>query len=240
MVVGTHNGLLAVRTKYAVRLRSDFWLDSTSCLKDALDKIDSPNVRRFGLAARVLMGMSYDRNPLFPYYISDIFHAGFQRDLLQIWNGKLVENKNNITICRKSFLASCLYAPLYKCDVSERMDYPFHSEQQLCLDFLLRIGIKFRFSAHDDVRFFEVIQSYKVLSQVFLAWSSYELGLRSYKYPVPHSDYDCVTWKLAEAYELNIKAKIIFLLHLLRFFVIKHKAYIRVMIRAIKKYISLR
>ena len=222
MMVATHNGIQRSTTKFVARIRSDYWLDCTSDLKKKIGIIQAEGFD--GLMGKILMAMSYDRHPLFAYYPSDLFHCGFRADMLKLWNGKMVEGFNRHAPQKTmEFLPRVIESPFYVCDVSSVMDYPYHSEQQLCIDFLDELGIEYDFKDHRDTSLIRLVKAYIHLSRYFAACSAHELGLRSYKHPVPLSPADTRTWDMAWKATSSRRYYWFFVAHLIGFYIKKQR-----------------
>lgn len=191
MVISTISGLKSVKTKYAVKIRSDFWFefpfDFKSFYKASVDRGNTD-------ACNILMCMDRAHHDLFAYNISDFFHFGKTVDLLKVWEGAEFSGELNnypLNMYQKTFLK-----PFIHCNVVDEMDVPFHPEQALAVNYLKKIGFNhiadFRYTNLNNL-----YNGYIVLSNIFFCISRNELGLRSYKHPTPGDPDDCKVWNIA-------------------------------------------
>ena len=84
------NGLLRVKTKYAIKIRSDFALIH-DCFSNYFHKYENYNCRYKCVRKRILLYNLYSRNPNikrcpYPYHYSDIAMFGLADDLLDLWS----------------------------------------------------------------------------------------------------------------------------------------------------------
>ncbi len=88
-----YNGLLHVKTKYAVKSRSDLiftsnCLISEYCRNSKIMRYRDQNYTLF--RERVLVGKFITGTRKFPFFVSDIFAFGLTEDLLRLYNGSLM------------------------------------------------------------------------------------------------------------------------------------------------------
>jgi len=194
MVVSTFNGISAVETAYAVKVRSDFWLtrsfDLSSVISSSAMVTQNPKLKN-----RILMCMTKNHYRLFPYYISDWFHFGHTSDLLKLWDIKLV---SQVDLQGPPSVKSIFRRPFITSDALTVMDYHLHSEQILCLGFLRNLCLEANFP--NSKTFFSthsVIESYLLLGDIFAVVSRSSIGLQSLKHPVVSNRSDLYLWAQA-------------------------------------------
>lgn len=126
-VVSTANGLKAVTTPYAIKLRSDNLLTRNDfvCLPQRFERRDPQySLFRQRVIAANLVAKEYTQGKAIPFFPSDFFHFGLTEDLLALWDLPLWEDYR------------------FRTELSGRRqhaNYPFpqlHVEQLLWLAFL--------------------------------------------------------------------------------------------------------
>jgi hypothetical protein len=144
-IVSTLSGLRKVKTKYAIKLRSDFSLTGTNFIKifQKYNSYDHNNYKKNWkiFKNRILILDLYTRNPKktnsilnFVYHPSDLFQLGLTDDLLNFWDIHLMDKKTaqyfeNKEADKKNFL-----------DFATR----FCSEQYLWISVMKKNNIKFK------------------------------------------------------------------------------------------------
>lgn len=92
-IVSTINGLKAVKTKYAMKLRSDFVLTGVGFLKyfDKFKKrIEDPQLLLFDKRI-LIMGYTTEICNI-PFWINDLFSFGTTKDMIKLWDIKLMDD----------------------------------------------------------------------------------------------------------------------------------------------------
>lgn len=103
-ITSTLNGLKAVKTKYALKLRSDFILTGNSFL-DYFQKYQHFNEQEKYFEQRILACTIFSKLPKkskfiemsgsgYPYHLSDFVQFGLTKDLLKLWNVDLVSDED--------------------------------------------------------------------------------------------------------------------------------------------------
>lgn len=102
-IVSSYNGLKQVRTKYAMKLRSDNYLTSNSVV--ALQKKYTQRVNKYRfLKERVVVSEMFSRRYAkgFPvaFHISDFFYFGLAEDVLALWDMPVFEDFEATSVCQ--------------------------------------------------------------------------------------------------------------------------------------------
>ena len=92
-IVSTINGLKAVKTKYAMKLRNDFVLTGTGFLKyfnKFKKRIKDPQLLLFDKRI-LIMGYTTEIGNI-PFWINDLFSFGTTDDMIKLWDIKLMDD----------------------------------------------------------------------------------------------------------------------------------------------------
>lgn len=175
MIVSTLNGLKKVKTKYAVRFRTDYTLKNKDFLThyDKMMATGKANCTWFKQPILTTFDMNYF---VLPYCPADFFHFGLSTDLIDLWKTKLAiqadakyfENKQS-----KSSLLKPFNLPIN--NEFERYRY----EQYLIVKFLQKksidVGFKHR---QDNINTNIIMQSAKDLINNFFLVSEDEVNFQ--------------------------------------------------------------
>jgi hypothetical protein len=142
-IVSTLNGLKKVKTKYAIKLRSDFSLTGTNFIK-IFQKYNSSDYNNYKknwkiFKNRIFILDLYTKNPKkkdttsFAYHPSDFFQFGLTDDLYNFWNIPLMDKK------------TAQYFKNRKPDEKNSLDFShrFCIEQYLWISVMQKNNIKF-------------------------------------------------------------------------------------------------
>ena len=116
-ILSTYNGLLKSSNQYAVKIRSDFFLNGNGFMNYFRKYLEYNPEFRF-LKERIVGCTVYSRNPrshiyplVMPYCPSDFFFFGLREDLIQLFDRELI------------------------CDVEEKMFFELHPENRKYLNY---------------------------------------------------------------------------------------------------------
>ncbi|EHL4955440.1 wavE lipopolysaccharide synthesis family protein, partial [Escherichia coli] len=101
-IISTYQGLIKVRTPYAVKLRTDTPLRNDNIIKNYIKAQAYGRDYNFSyLEERILVSSINTIDPKsyiqFPYHISDWIYFGKTNDLLKIWDGELIDDNDYFT-----------------------------------------------------------------------------------------------------------------------------------------------
>lgn len=166
-ILSTHSGLRAVKTKYAVKIRTD-----TEILDKKLPNL-LENLKSGILFKKKIIGLNlFFRNPKeYPllFHIGDIFQAGINSDLLNLWDIPLAPEPETSTWCIKNF---------YILNEYQSLPPRYTPEQYIFISFLNKNGIKasLKFCCEMTSRLAHASENY--IAQNFTIFSSEQLGLK--------------------------------------------------------------
>ena len=141
MILSTLTGLKAVRTKYVLKIRTDFYLQNLNFLELFKENPNTDCGMRFLKKRVVCYGWAAQNGRYFQ--IGDFYHFGLTDDVIDIWNVPLVSDeelfwfKNN-SPCNSYYLRS----PTNR----------YHPEQYLWVNFLRKKGVDLDFIDYTDSR----------------------------------------------------------------------------------------
>lgn len=176
MIVSSLKGLLSVKTKFAVKLRSDMYLQSSN-LSNLLGIINlsNSNYARKKIVIPSNMAINPDREHKLLFHPSDNFFAGLTGDLIDLFDIPLM-NESQMTY--------------FKNNESERKNNTpilarYTCEQYLFLSFInKKIKINFK-NAFDFNRENKLIHD-KIFSNLFVMYRNTKIGINGYKYPISY------------------------------------------------------
>lgn len=181
MLISTRNGFRAAGTKYAAKIRSDFFF----VCHPEISNNDFAHIRD----GKILMCMSKHHYPLFPFYISDWFQIGPTEILKEVWESSEIKNKEIGFELKHNFFNR----PFRVSNIGSKQDYKFHSEQKVAIDFLTRKKEVTEVNAN-QLGLYTLLLSYLTLSKYFFARSRERVGLRSFKHEVVSYRFDYHPW----------------------------------------------
>lgn len=173
-IVSTINGLKKVKTKYAMKLRSDFLLTSDGFLKyfEKYNKFDS-NYQIF--SSRILCAMFGTRKPKakhfnLPFHIADFWTFGYTEDLIKLYDIPLVTDEEF-----EWFMVDRGFLP----DTFAKNKY--NAEQSIWINCLTKQGVdvKCKYSTHVDEEIIE--QSNNFLINNFYPMAFKKIGIKPLK-----------------------------------------------------------
>lgn len=94
-IVSTLNGLKAVKTKYAIKLRSDNYLTSAefvNLFNRYQTRCDGPSVFKQRIVIPNTFSRKYAKGLPVAFHLSDFFYFGLTEDLLKLWDIPLLKN----------------------------------------------------------------------------------------------------------------------------------------------------
>jgi WavE lipopolysaccharide synthesis len=189
-IASSFNGLKSVKTKYAIKIRSDFSLKSRSivgCYEELAKLFPKRNKDWTVFESPILSPNLYIRNPNhmmpFAYHISDMIHIGLTSDLLKLWDCPLMTKE---------------YAAFFEKNLINLRGHVIASkhtvEQYLWIECLMKNGINFTKSEH----YFDISQDIlqdsenSIINNFYIAEYK-KMGLVS-KFDVPtHNPEACYT-----------------------------------------------
>ena len=173
MITSSYNGLISVKTKYSIKMRSDMYLQSNN-LSNLLAIVNSSscNYARKKIIIPSNMALNPDRELKLLFHPSDNFFAGLSKDLIDLFDIPLMNNEQMTYFKNyksKSFSKSPILAK-YTC------------EQYLFYSFIKKINLNFE-NAFDYSKKNKLIHD-KVFSDLFLMFRNTKIGINGYKYPI--------------------------------------------------------
>lgn len=177
-IVSTLEGLKKVKTKYAVKIRSDCYLNKANLI-ELRDKYALINRKgKFALLKeRVLicsMGCRDFRvSYIYPFHYSDFFFFGLTEDLLKIWDIPLAKQDE------QEFFYSKNHYHFYK--IAQLCDSKYVPEQHIIGSFVRKYYYKPFFFTHSyDLRNAKL--SDRILVNNFIIHDNFTIGFRFEKY----------------------------------------------------------
>ena len=196
MMKSTAAGMAIVKTRYAAKIRSDFWFRHFYPILEVYRNEGTITEKWCHLLkGRIMMCMQEAHYRLHPYYPSDWFNCGHTEDMRKLWHGLLVPPVYSAQI--PNFWGRLLYSSLGCGNQFASMDHPLHSEQQLCIDFLRNLGLQITYSNVRQSTLRDLLAGYRLLGELFMVIPRYELGLISSKHATPKCEKDLYVWDLA-------------------------------------------
>jgi hypothetical protein len=211
MVVSTSNGLRNVKTKYAVKVRSDFWFESKSdFIKIYEDKENKLKYKHIGVNQHIMMCMGVNPLPIMPYLISDLWQFGLCDDLILLWEEAEFDPERLGNYSRTKHW----YKKLYQLSASPSdMNAPFNSEQLLCENIAKKLNIIFPLDYRKNSSFFNLVKSYKSMSGIFTTIPRQYLNMSSKKHESKTNEnrlLDSQLWDLANKANQNKSKSFLF------------------------------
>jgi len=197
-IVTTKNGLKKVKTKYAIKLRSDNMLIHANFLKEFEKEYKYDSEYKF-VEKRILVcgiGSGDPRITKLPYHISDWFYFGFTKDLLSMWDIELKEKEIHMDY----FVRNPVKKPVYWC---RKWTSRFAPEQYIFSSFLKK-HIKFRFEHgmdlhSEDLPFMEKIYVNNLIwfspDEIGFKFPKYDHKIHNYNNSYTHIHYRHSDWK---------------------------------------------
>lgn len=133
-IISTRNGLLAVKSKYCLKFRTDFILNSSSLLDfyKKTSEIFTQRIEKLSLfEERILVfGVGNPHTMSLAYHLSDYIQLGLTKDLLELWNIPLLSEEDaNYCSTNKIY-----HHPHY-------FNFKYACEQKLWLDNISKLDI---------------------------------------------------------------------------------------------------
>ena len=168
MITSTGNGIGAVNTKYAAKIRSDFYLTRKLCLNPKnLNEIEN---------GKILMCMARGHYPLLPYFMSDWFNLGRTDKMKKLWQVKLISNGD---LAPNPIKKNSIYTTT---DAIHNQDFYYHSEQWVAYNYISKIENIENIERYET--FTGLILSYLKMEKYFCVETRWNIGLRSEKHLV--------------------------------------------------------
>jgi hypothetical protein len=103
-VVSSISGLREATRKYAIKIRTDFYLDGNSFIENWSDNLNKKDSYLFKLPVAILaLGCNDPLKTIYLNHLSDFFFFGLKEDLLKFWNIQDQINSNHISLQKKIF-----------------------------------------------------------------------------------------------------------------------------------------
>ena len=174
MIISSYNGLSFVKTKFAVKLRSDMYFNSSNLSKllSIAEKSNS-NYSKKKIIIPSNMTINPDREIKLLFHPSDHFFAGLSEDLLNLFNIPLMNNEQ-MKYFKNTKLKGMQKLPIlpqYTCE-----QYLFYS--------FIRKKIDVNFENAFDYNNKNKLLHDKVFSDLFLMFRNTRIGVNGYKYPI--------------------------------------------------------
>ena len=188
MLVSSYNGLISVKTKFSVKLRSDMYFQSNN-LSNLLGIINSSSssYARKKIIIPSNMALNPDREYKLLFHPSDTFFAGLTEDLVDLFNIPLMDDEQ---------------MTYFKNDMKN--DSPilgrYTGEQYLFYSYIKnKIQINFE-NAFDFSKEKKLVHD-KVFSNLFAMFRTTKIGLNCYKFPM--SFFSSTSYYAYTEYEFN-------------------------------------
>lgn len=172
-IVSTLGGLRKANRKYAIKIRSDIFLEKTEWLK-LFEKYKNYDLNFKFLRSRVIVSSMFCVNPNkipLPYHPSDWFFFGYTEDLLHIFDIPLLTEEN---------------ANWFKGKVRNKYAYGWHcrfrSEQHIWTSFIGK-HLELNFDHQNDIENDNIEISERIFANNTIIVDSEILGIQSFKYP---------------------------------------------------------
>ena len=141
-IVSTFSGIKEVKTKYTLKLRSDFLLTGDSFL-DYFDKYNNFNSEERFFEKRILACTCYTKRPrkskfitskgtAYPYHLSDFVHFGLSTDLYKLWDIDLASDQDLNWFNSSNSIKNEGFSR-----------YRYTAEQQILVQFMKKNNIKY-------------------------------------------------------------------------------------------------
>ena len=174
MITSSYNGLISVKTKYSIKLRSDMYLQSNNLLKLlGIVNTSSCNYARKKIIIPSNMATNPDRELKLLFHPSDCFFAGLSEDLIDLFDIPLM-NSEQMTYFKNHKSQNFQKSPIlarYTCE-----QYLFYS--------FIKKKINFNFENAFDYSEKNKSIHDKVFSDLFLMFRNTKIGVNGYKYPI--------------------------------------------------------
>ena len=141
MILSTLTGLKAVQTKYALKIRTDFYLQNLNFLKLFEENPNTNCGMRFLERRVVCYGWAAQKGRYF--YMGDFYHFGLTRVVLDIWDVPLMSDEELFW-----FKNNSPHNSYYLRSTTNR----YHPEQYLWVNFLRKKGVDLDFTDYTDSR----------------------------------------------------------------------------------------
>lgn len=193
MLVSTLNGLKKVKTKYAIKIRTDCTIKNNDFIKLYEDMIQAGNQNCYLFKQPILMDFIID-NFAIPYFASDFFNFGLTEDLINFWDIPII-TKNEAEFLKSKKCKSGLLNPFYR-PIKNQWSKYFYGEQILLCKFLekKKIDIDFKHQ-QDNITFKKLKQSAKLIVNNFVLVNHQQIPLHCYKYEL---DYNGKVYELQQ------------------------------------------
>jgi hypothetical protein len=175
MIVSSFRGLIAVETKFSIKLRTDIYFQSNNLLK--LLKIVNESSCKYTKRKILIpsnMATNPDRDLKLLFHPSDFFFAGLTEDLIELYNIPLMSDRQ---------LNYFNFSKYNKNKNIMKLMPRFTSEQYLFYSFIKK-KIKFDFKNAFDYSETNKRVHDEVFSNLFIMKRNTKIGMNCYKYPM--------------------------------------------------------
>ncbi len=172
-IISTLNGLNAVDTTYAIKLRTDNIITNKGFL-NLFEKLgDTP--KESILTKRLVSSTWFARNPRsqikYPFHPSDLFFFGLTKDLINLWDIPLSDLEENDLYFKN------------REDIGGKADYSRYTpEQYIWVSFLKKNLISLHFEHYRDTSNDNIVISEKTLAQNLIIAEPEAIGIASPKH----------------------------------------------------------
>ena len=214
MITSTLNGVRAVRTPYAMKVRADATLDYSAFYSNAnpnnnnsetiiaeifanefIKKSQCIRPKLF-LTKPIIMCWSMSHAPFFTYYMSDWFQFGLTKDLVDLWDIPLActEDAEYFKHHHQRSSIFCRYGQYISNDFLAR----WHSEQYVLINFLIKKGHVPLVNHRNDWSLQKLLAGYKVLVSDFGVVDRSSICFKINKYPQKKRFFNLWLFKFLE------------------------------------------
>ena len=185
-IKSTLAGLKQVKTKYAIKLRSDNILLHSNFI-NLFEQFQQRNEQLKLLNNRVISSAWFSRNPNtflpFPYHPSDLFFFGETEDLINIWDIDFADNNMAYYFNHHPDLSN----------FQSMQPYQYFPEQFIWLSFLKKNGVSVKCNHYCDVSPENINHSeLSITNNLFIAHPK-TIGFASPKHKIDFSNLDTIT-----------------------------------------------
>lgn len=172
MILSSYNGLINVKTKFAIKLRTDMYMQSNNLINlfKILDKSNS-NYSKKKIIIPSNMAFNPDRSVKLLFHPSDNFFAGLTEDLLDLFNIPLMDNNHMKYFENKKSENSLQLIQRYTCE-----QYLFYS--------FIKKKVKINFDNAFDYNDINKSMHDKIFSNLFIMYRNTKIGFNHFKYPM--------------------------------------------------------
>lgn len=159
-IISTQNGLKAVKTKYAMKIRTDMIIKNTDFL-DYFDKLNSFDDSYRLVEKRIISFPAYksytsDGKRSWDFCMHDYAYFGLTKDLLLVWDIPTMTHQEKHYWTNNKYPDITENMPdFFKTHINNKVSYQYHAEQYLCLKFFSKlknicIDFKHMFDIRDE------------------------------------------------------------------------------------------